>query len=356
MNQSNSKADYPYMVTNLHVAVHPTVQAEYEVHRDARADGPQLYGVIARTSGWCAWDIESQEAAEKLALAHLRRTNPGDLAPVPRKPRTHKAIGQYWIDGQPSRGLGMNTDRKTAIGYSDTAKMDRVIVSFPPHLNNRKIPTLREMPAILRGDSIFNSQGWRDTVSAKVIARFKFYEMQERLDELYESGIKVAMPGFMDAWSAACYPTAEVTIIEDQAFYLLRDAMAVHGTYAEYKAAYRASVKRAWRKQYGEERCFPNRAMRAPYWPENAPRARSKVSGLVQVLKNYRMTPCNDGPQAVRAQIFADDRRAVYQFASLDASGRVVELFEFPQSWGIWVLRETIAAYDDKSRGRWSKE
>jgi hypothetical protein len=75
------------------------------------------------------------------------------------------------------------------------------------------------------------------------------------------------------------------------------------------------------------------------------------MSRLVQRLMNY------SGSGAVSAQIYAIDNRdtPVYQFASFSPTGAIVELIEFPQAWGIWEMRELIAAYDDKSRGRWSK-
>jgi hypothetical protein len=63
-----------------------------------------------------------------------------------------KTIGTYWTDLQPSHGLGMNKGRPTAIGYSESGK--GLILSFPAHLNSRKIPELREVAGILRGDTV----------------------------------------------------------------------------------------------------------------------------------------------------------------------------------------------------------
>lgn len=82
------------------------------------------------------------------------------------------------------------------------------------------------------------------------------------------------------------------------------------------------------------------------------------MSDIIQVLKNYRFTPRDGSAPAVRAIIEAHDERDVpfYRFVSLTAAGGVVELVDFPQSWGIWMMREHIAACDDKSSGRWSRE
>jgi hypothetical protein len=75
------------------------------------------------------------------------------------------------------------------------------------------------------------------------------------------------------------------------------------------------------------------------------------MARLIQRLQNYRC--CG----AVSGQIYAIDNRdtPVFQFASFDEKGKIVELVEFPQSWGIWEMRECISAFDEKSRGKWSK-
>jgi hypothetical protein len=74
----------------------------------------------------------------------------------------NKCIATYWTDGQPSRGMrGENKGRHTAIAYSENKVMR---VSLPARLNNYKMPTVRDMAAIMRGDSVavacaeFNAQ------------------------------------------------------------------------------------------------------------------------------------------------------------------------------------------------------
>jgi hypothetical protein len=86
----------------------------------------------------------------------------------------NKSISSYWTDGKPSRGMGMNKGRATAIAYSENKVM---LVSLPARLNNFKIPDLRDMAAIMRGDSVaiacaeFNAQA---TARARLAATTKY--------------------------------------------------------------------------------------------------------------------------------------------------------------------------------------
>lgn len=54
---------------------------------------------------------------------------------------------------------------------------------------------------------------------------------------------------------------------------------------------------------------------------------------------------------ATEARIERYDDRGVFRIITLCAS-RVVELLEFPISWGIWTCREALMSSDVKASGR----
>jgi hypothetical protein len=59
-----------------------------------------------------------------------------------------KYIASYWVDGKPSNGFGLNKGRQTAIGYFVGGNC---VLSFPPRLNDYKMPTLKDAANLLKG-------------------------------------------------------------------------------------------------------------------------------------------------------------------------------------------------------------
>lgn len=75
---------------------------------------------------------------------------------------------------------------------------------------------------------------------------------------------------------------------------------------------------------------------------------------LAQHLRNYRTTY---GAASAHIWYVADHpAREVWQAIIRDGAGQITEVIEYPAHFGIWAVREHLAATDQKSAGRWSRE
>lgn len=150
------------------------VRAQYAAMSDRLNDGEQfapnsadsLEFVRLACAATCedrqVWDYENAmynmiHDAEELSgtyAEHKRAFLAGvpsvAVAALPTVPE-YCAISSYWTDGKPSRGIGQNKGRRTAIGYFEGKQ---AIMSFPPRLNKGLIPDLDDVAAILAGVSV----------------------------------------------------------------------------------------------------------------------------------------------------------------------------------------------------------
>jgi hypothetical protein len=90
----------------------------------------------------------------------------------------HVSIMAYYVDGQPADPVGAKrAGRKTAMGiYAADKVMSKggkltLRASIPGNLNGGKLPTLKEAAAILRGETIEQSDAWRDPSHAMIFVR-----------------------------------------------------------------------------------------------------------------------------------------------------------------------------------------
>lgn len=156
-----------------------------------------------------------------------------------------RSIGTYYTDMQPAKPHGQNAGRATAVGLSVNRK---IILSFPARLNSGRIPDIREVSAILRGDSITNSTGWRELVSAKVLVRAKYTEALEFMHALHEVGVTADTYCTYPRWElldlavSARSDSKEVHALEDAYWFMRIDAEMKSGTYADYKKRFFASL------------------------------------------------------------------------------------------------------------------
>lgn len=75
----------------------------------------------------------------------------GRFVDAPAVEEKFECIASYWTDGEPSRGIGKNAGRRTALGYFVNKAP---VMSFPAHLNNYRAPDLDDVADILAGVSI----------------------------------------------------------------------------------------------------------------------------------------------------------------------------------------------------------